>query len=638
MSDHPVRTYPCPACLAQADLVRGCSGCGRPPDPLAAEVVELNTTIAVLREREQRCQADLAAIRQELAKATARRDSLAAQVRVRRALGTPAQVPATAAVPPGPPATGYQQPTVPPAAAVPQQPAAVAAGGEVSSYGVQTLLFVIGGLLLGTGAVVFMVVAWTRFGLLGQALTLLLATAIALATPPLARWRRLPGTAETMAVIAVLMLLLDGYATWRGGLVGQLPASGWAGVVCGATALIALGYGRWVTLTSTRFAALVLAQPVLPLLAAEPLRGVSDDIYLLAAVGYLLVAVAGGNLLLCWRLPGGALRVLGWIAAGVALVAGTGTALLALIAADRPLPAAVAGGAVATAVAACALVARASRVAVWWAVTAAGGVLTVVLVVGKLVALIWAGYAVLAAAATVALLALAGRGLGSGPLRRGHRIGGLVATGGLGAYGAVLAVWAAAVAAWQAPQRPSRLDVAGPYDWPLLAALLLLAVALLALLPSARRAAVTATLALAAFTLPAALALPWWTPVVAALVAAAGIAAPAARAATGARAYPAAVVAAILAGYAVLVGRASATALAAALGAVMVIGLAVAALARRGGSAGPDATQLAGGPAADRQAAGTAAGTADEQADDRGASPWPRGSWSGCSWRNSTGG
>src|SRR5439155_17559595 len=40
--------YPCPACQAPANLRTGCTRCGRPPDPEAAQVVALDATIARL--------------------------------------------------------------------------------------------------------------------------------------------------------------------------------------------------------------------------------------------------------------------------------------------------------------------------------------------------------------------------------------------------------------------------------------------------------------------------------------------------------------------------------------------------------------------------------------------------------------
>ncbi|WP_230414852.1 hypothetical protein [Micromonospora tarapacensis] len=40
--------YPCPACGAPASLDSGCSGCGRPPHPAAAEVIRLDREIVML--------------------------------------------------------------------------------------------------------------------------------------------------------------------------------------------------------------------------------------------------------------------------------------------------------------------------------------------------------------------------------------------------------------------------------------------------------------------------------------------------------------------------------------------------------------------------------------------------------------
>ncbi|WP_425413318.1 PspA/IM30 family protein, partial [Micromonospora rosaria] len=73
--------YPCPACGAPADLRVGCSGCGRPPYPLAAEVIRLDGEIVGLGqqvEQAHRAYRDLAA---RLADARNRRAHLAARVR-----------------------------------------------------------------------------------------------------------------------------------------------------------------------------------------------------------------------------------------------------------------------------------------------------------------------------------------------------------------------------------------------------------------------------------------------------------------------------------------------------------------------------------------------------------------------------
>lgn len=546
-------------------------------------MISLNAAISSLREREQGCLAELATIRRDLADRTARREELAARVRARLAAGATGVRPQDPAVPAPPPAV----PAVPPAAPVPATAAPVpataasgsVAGREVSGFGIQTLLFVIGGLLLGTGAVVFMVVAWTRFGLLGQASTLLFATAAALAAPVVARWRRLPGTAETTAVIAALMLLLDGYAAWRGGLVTALPGTGWAACVCAGTAVAALGYGRWVGLRGPRFAALLLAQPVLPLAAARPLETLPDLSLTLTGYAYLLVLTAAADLWVCARLTRGALRVLGWVAAGTALVTGAVTALLCLIATVRPAGAALAGGALVAAVAVLALLARITRTPVWQTVTVTAAFLTAPLLAGKLVSLSWPRYTPLVAAGVVALAALVGRRLPAGPLRRGHRLGGWLAVGGLGLWLGGLGWWAANELVIQAPELALPLALAGPYHWQVPAALVLLVVPLSVLTPAARVPLSAAVAALVAVTAPVSLSLPGWTAVAASLAVAVGSALLAARA-PATVAYPLAVLAAGLTGYGLLIGRGDLTAVAVGLGTVVLAGSAMAGLSR----------------------------------------------------------
>ncbi|MGH3682907.1 MAG: hypothetical protein ACRDT2_21975, partial [Natronosporangium sp.] len=79
--------YPCPVCRAPADLAGGCSGCGRPPDPDAAEVIRLDREIADLEVRERQRREAHAAVVAALAGTRLRRDEIAA--RVRAAAGAP---------------------------------------------------------------------------------------------------------------------------------------------------------------------------------------------------------------------------------------------------------------------------------------------------------------------------------------------------------------------------------------------------------------------------------------------------------------------------------------------------------------------------------------------------------------------
>ena len=161
VADHGGMTseYPCPTCHAPADLDSGCPACHRPPDPEAAEVVALNARYAALavavdtaRDRYLSAAARLEDLRQH-------RNLLAARVTAR--VGGPAAAAAPAA---GAPPAG---PAEPAHAARPAEPAH-AARPEASTRTVQNALFILGGLLLGSAAIVFTAVAWARFGVTGR--------------------------------------------------------------------------------------------------------------------------------------------------------------------------------------------------------------------------------------------------------------------------------------------------------------------------------------------------------------------------------------------------------------------------------------------------------------------------------------
>ncbi|MEU1361063.1 hypothetical protein ABZ356_14615 [Micromonospora zamorensis] len=315
--------YPCPACGAPADLTVGCTGCSRAPDPTAAEVVWLSREIAQLEPQVDRARHAYAELAGRLSALSRRRAELAAVVRAGLAASAGARpAPLVGPVP-------ALVPVAPPGAA------------ETSTRTIQGLLFVLGGLLLGTAAVVFTAVAWAAVGVGGRALILAAFTALALAVPLLAVRRGLRGTAETFAALGLLLVVLDGYAAWSVDLAGVTgwPGSRYAALVGGASAAVAVAYGRWSGLTGPWFAALLAAQPVLPLLAvgAEP-----------GAAGWSLVllGVALVNLAVLATLRGrdGVALLVGRVSAGIghvaALVGAAGCALTPLIlgrAAGSPL-------------------------------------------------------------------------------------------------------------------------------------------------------------------------------------------------------------------------------------------------------------------------------------------------------------
>jgi hypothetical protein len=387
-------------CHAPADAQIGCSGCGRAPDPDAAEVVRLNGELAELAPEVEQARLAYTALARRLGETRRRRDDLAAAVRLAafRAHAEPA-----------------------PSPVVPVRP-------EATPKTVQNLLFVLGGLLVGAAAVVFAGVAWATYGQTGRAVILAAVTLLTLTVPPLVHRRGLRATAETFTAVGMLLVLLDGYAAWYVDLlgVGALPGLGYAALVCGVTAAVGAGYAAATTLVAARVAALVAAQPVLPLVAAE--IGVDA-----AGWAYAFAAVAAANLALARR-TGWITRVFAWIGYGVALLVSSLCGLAALLEPGAAVPVATAG--VPMVVAASLLAgggAVARRVPLRFA-----GALAVVLALGaaalRPVAQTRWSYLLVAAGAVVLALALlatvAGRRLPA-PERLGSRWGAGVAAGAL---------------------------------------------------------------------------------------------------------------------------------------------------------------------------------------------------------------
>ncbi|MCZ7427517.1 hypothetical protein O7607_17410 [Micromonospora sp. WMMA1949] len=567
--------YPCPGCGAPADLVAGCRGCGRPPYPPAAEVVRLDREITELVPRVEAARLAYQDLSGRLGTARQRRAALAARIRQEIPAPLPVAAPPPRAVAP----------------AAPVRPG----GAETSTRAVQGLLFVLGGLLLGTAAVVFTTVAWATFGVTGRALILLAVTALALAAPLVARARGLRGTAETLASVALLLVVLDGYAAWSVDLFGVtgLPGSRYAALVAAVSAVVAAGYALVSRLTAPWFAAWLLAQPVLPLAAAA---------FRPTAAGWALVltAVALGDLavvvVLRRRTSGNptasaAGRVLGWTGHGVALVVAAGCALVPLAvghAAGVPL---LAGGpllVVALAVVAGALAAG-SRI--WRATTTGLLVPVLALALIRPVGELRPGLLLLAAGLVVAALAGAVRALPV-PVRTGPRVGALAVAAALGQVGVVLTGLVGAATAidsfpaWQGGQ-----DVPAPsWGWQLPVALLLTAGAVALLTPRTGRPLVGAiTAGLVALAAPAVTATPWPLVLVVDLATAAALLLGAVARPRGGRVVVpvTASAGAVLLGHALLVGAAAPVGAVVVLAVTALLGVALAALGRRGLGAQP---------------------------------------------------
>ncbi|WP_203767702.1 SCO7613 C-terminal domain-containing membrane protein [Paractinoplanes deccanensis] len=202
------------------------------------------------------------------------------------------------------------------------------AAPQPAGRGVQTVLFLLGGLLLAVAAVVFTAVAWAQFGDAGRAVVLAGFTAVMLAVPPLVLRRGLTATAETFAAVGVLLTLLDGYAVWHVYAFGSVRA--YAAAVCAVAATVAVVYGRSTGLVAPRYAALLAGQPVLPLLAAIAEPGLAGWAFAFVGVAALDVGV----------LAAGRLRVAACVTGGVAVLIAASCALIGLAVADEVLGAA----------------------------------------------------------------------------------------------------------------------------------------------------------------------------------------------------------------------------------------------------------------------------------------------------------
>ncbi|MDG4823092.1 hypothetical protein O7635_14650 [Asanoa sp. WMMD1127] len=530
-------TYPCPSCQAPASLETGCPNCGRGPDPAAAEVLRLNAEIAALTpsvEEARRAYADLSA---RLGALHRRREEVAARVRA--------------------------------AAFVSAAPAPVSARPETSPRTAQNVLFVLGGLLVGAAAIVFTGVAWATYGAVGRAVALAVVTALVLAVPPLATRRGLRSTAETFAALGMLLVVLDGYAAWYANLLGlaAVDGAGYAAVVCAVTAGVGAAYGRATGLTGPGLAALVLLQPVPPLLAAW--LGADTA----ATWSLAFATVAALDLALLRLLAARPARVVAWIGFGCALVSSGVCALgvLLVFASAPPLLTGLPTLLVALLLAAAGPVGRVR----WLGVVGAAAVPpALAIAVLRPVAELRDSVLLIAAAGVVLLIALASLRVPAGRLGAQLTAGAFAVVPGLIAVTVAVATLGASLPPF-AGDGITAADL--PSDWQLPAALLLGAVALALVVPSAfRTITVTTGVLLALLALPTWVSLPWWAVSTVDLFAAAALVVAARRALVFTAA------SATLAAHAVLVALARPWSAAAALGVVALLGVVAVVRAARG--------------------------------------------------------
>ncbi len=145
--------------------------------------------------------------------------------------------------------------------------------GETTPLAAQNVLLSLGGVLLAVAAIAFTVISWGHLGIGGRAAVLALLTMAAMAVPALLLRRALSATAEVVACLGLVLLLLDTYAVRRTLLPGG-DGTAYAAVSITVVSAVWAGYavvmrsraGRGLVLPAP--AALVLAQLPLPLWAA----------------------------------------------------------------------------------------------------------------------------------------------------------------------------------------------------------------------------------------------------------------------------------------------------------------------------------------------------------------------------------
>ena len=400
MNDTPSGLAPCPACGTPMNATEPCPHCGRPPHPYAARLIAVDAALAAIAPKLETTRKLFNDLTQRWNKLTAERHELARQ------LYAPGRT-RLADVPVAAPVGRSNERTEP--VAVRKEPKELR-----EPQTIQNLLFIIGGILLGVGAIVFTVVAWNRYGMAGRILILAIATLIAFTIPLIAMRNKLQATAETFTAIALLLLGLDGVGLWRldtFGLRDRFAATTYTAVVFAIVAAVAYGYGRVVRLTGPRFVAIILAQPVVPLLVLprHPNEALGAAVFtLVAALDFLAVGY--------FRSRTKATTILAAVVASLMLFVGSLSAFNALLADDRVGPLALAALAVVGAAAVLIAVGAQIRDVDGRAVLVAAGAIEIVVAIARTAWVAWDGHAMYIAAGLTALAVAVASALRCRPL------------------------------------------------------------------------------------------------------------------------------------------------------------------------------------------------------------------------------
>ncbi|MFR9755362.1 SCO7613 C-terminal domain-containing membrane protein [Streptomyces sp. TR06-5] len=272
-----------------------CPACGRPlPDthPPVAHCPRCGLPVTgPVADRLRHVEAELHRLDARRGALAAQRGSLLTQLRAAAA------APAGSAHPPG-------APPLPP----PWPPTAPPRPREASPHTARNVLLTLGGVLLTVAALAFTLLSWGSMGIGGRAAVLGTVTLLAVAPPALLLRRTLHATAEAVASVGLVLLLLDAYALRQVSLRDTDPL-GYTAAALAVIAALWAAYGlllprpraelgeRGPGLRLPLPAAVVLAQLPVPLLAAAEGAGATG-------LAWALTATAGADALLAVALGG----------------------------------------------------------------------------------------------------------------------------------------------------------------------------------------------------------------------------------------------------------------------------------------------------------------------------------------------
>ncbi|MGW0557136.1 SCO7613 C-terminal domain-containing membrane protein [Streptomyces sp. NPDC002926] len=168
----------------------------------------------------------------------------------------------------------------------------VTSAPEASSPSVQNVLLTLGGILLTIAAIAFTLVSWGYLGIGGRSAVLGAVTVAALVAPVALLRRRLASTAESVAALGLVLMVLDAYALHRVALSGT-DGLGYAAFASAALAALWTVYGlSFDRLRLPLPVAVLTAQLPLPLWALTEAAGAPPMEWALLATAVLDVSAA----------------------------------------------------------------------------------------------------------------------------------------------------------------------------------------------------------------------------------------------------------------------------------------------------------------------------------------------------------